>query len=235
MTASVTGDEARSRGTLGTGFRLFLGAAGILVVLVGAGWLITRTSAHAWPLSSEDGVNRVLAQHRNPLLNSVSAFFSTVADTQSAIAVSVVAVVAIRVLTRRWPEALFVAAALVTEVVIFLLTTVAIERGRPAVPHLDHAPPTSSFPSGHTAAATALYVALAVVARRHNAPWPVWLLAAMPCAVGLSRLYRGMHHPSDVVAGVVLGLLCVLLADRVVLAPPPGTGPRRRLSYRGRP
>jgi undecaprenyl-diphosphatase len=45
---------------------------------------------------------------------------------------------------------------------------------------------------------------------------------AVPCAVGLSRLYRGMHHPSDVVAGVVLGTLCILLAHRVVLAEPAG-------------
>lgn len=226
MTASVTGDAPRSRGAGSAGLRLFLGASAILVVLVAAGWLVTGPSAHAWPLSVEDGVDRVLAQHRNARLNGVSAFFSTIANTQAAIAVSVVAVVAIRVLTHRWPEAAFVAAALVVEVVVFLLTTVAIERARPAVPHLDHAPPTSSFPSGHTAAATALYVALVVVARRHHVPWPVWLLAAMPVAVGLSRLYRGMHHPSDVAAGMVLGLLSVLLADRVVLRP---------VTYRGLP
>lgn len=204
------------------GFRLALGAAGILAVLLCLGWLVTSELAHAWPLRAEDGVNRALARHRNPALNGVSGFFSTLANTPSAIALSAVAFLAIRILTHHWAEALFVAIALVTEVCVFLVTTLVIDRPRPAVPHLDAAPPTSSFPSGHTAAATALYAAVALVAWRHGTSWPVWLLMAVPCAVGLSRLYRGMHHPSDVVAGVVLGTLCILLAHRVVLAEPAG-------------
>ena len=217
MTASTTGAAAGSRDVRGAGLRLVLGAAGILAMLVAVGWLVTGPLAHDWPLSAEDGLNRALARHRDPALNGLSGFWSTLADTQAAIALSAVAFVAIRALTHRWPEAVFVATALVTEVSVFLVTTVMVDRARPAVPHLDEAPPTSSFPSGHTAAATALYVAVALVARRRGAPWPVWLLMVVPCAVGFSRLYRGMHHPSDVVAGALLGLLCVLLADHVVV------------------
>ena len=217
MTASAT-HMARPHDARGTGIGLFLGAATILAVLVGIGWLVTGPLAHAWPLSAEDGVNRYLARHRDPTLNSISGFFSTIANTPSALALSAVAFIVIRVLTHRWTEALFVATALVAEVSIFLVTTMVIDRARPGVPHLDSAPPTSSFPSGHTAAATALYVAVALVAWRHGAAWPVWLMVAVPCAVGFSRLYRGMHHPSDVLAGALLGALCVYLADRVVLA-----------------
>ena len=224
MTASAAGAAAGSRGVRTAGLRLVLGAAVVFAVLTAAGWLVTGPLQHVWPLSAEDGVNRALARHRDPALNGLSGFFSAVADTPSAIALSAVAFVAIRVLTHHWPEAVFVAVALLSEVAVFLATTFVIERSRPVVPHLDTAPPTSSFPSGHTAAATALYVAVVLVARRHGAPWPVWLMAAVPGAVGFSRLYRGMHHPSDVVAGVVLGALCVLLAHRVVLA----TGAGRR-------
>lgn len=236
MTASAAPARA-PRDIRGYGFRLILGAAAILVVLLFLGWLVTGELAHSWPLSAEDGVNRTLAQHRNAALNGISGFFSTVANTPSAIALSAVAVIAIRVLTHRWAESLFVATALATEVCVFLVTTLVIDRARPAVSHLDSAPPTSSFPSGHTAAATALYAAVALVAWRHGSAWPVWLMLAVPCAVGLSRLYRGMHHPSDVIAGAVLGTLCVLLANRVVLAGP-APGPARRRAFRpvrGRP
>ncbi|MEY9894696.1 membrane-associated phospholipid phosphatase [Catenulispora sp. MAP5-51] len=219
MTASATG-AAPTRDLRRAGLRLVLGAVVVFAVLAAAGWLVTGPAAHVWPLSVEDWVNRTLAQHRNPTLNDISGFFSTVANTPSAIALSVVAFVAIRVLTHRWVESVFVATALIVELSIFLVTTMVVDRARPAVVHLDTAPPTSSFPSGHTAAATALYAAVALVAWRHGTAWPVWLLLAMPCAVGLSRLYRGMHHPSDVVAGMVLGTLCVLLAKRVVLAEP---------------
>jgi membrane-associated phospholipid phosphatase len=231
VTASVARAAAPQprRDLRDTGLRLVLGAALVFAVLAAVGWLVTGSLAHDWPLSTEDSVNRFFARHRTPALNGVSGFFSTIANTPSAIALSAVAFVAIRVLTHRWPEAVFVATALIAEVGIFLLTTLVIDRPRPAVPHLDMAPPTSSFPSGHTAAATVLYVAVAIVARRHGAPWPVWLVVAVPCAVGCSRLYRGMHHPSDVIAGMVLGTLCVLLAHRVVLA-----GQRPAVSYRDR-
>ena len=218
MTASATEAVPARRHLRDSGLRLILGAALVFAVLATAGWLVTGSLAHVWPLSVEDGVNRFLARHRTPAMNHVSGFFSTVANTPSAIALSAVAFIAIRVLTQRWAEAVFVAVALVAEVSVFLVTTLVVDRPRPAVPHLDVAPPTSSFPSGHTAAATVLYVAVAIVARRHSAPWPVWLLVAVPCAVGVSRMYRGMHHPSDVLAGMVLGVLCVVLANRVVLA-----------------
>lgn len=219
MTASAARARA-PRDLRAEAFRLVLGAAAILALLLCLGWLVTGNLAHSWPLSAEDGVNRALARHRTAALNGVSGFFSTLANTPSAIALSIVVFFAIRALTHYWSEALFVAIALATEVCVFLLTTLVIDRPRPVVPHLDSAPPTSSFPSGHTAAATALYAAVALVAWRHGRAWPVWLMLAVPCAVGLSRMYRGMHHPSDVVAGAVLGTLCVLLAHRVVLAEP---------------
>lgn len=236
MTASAAGSWPRpTRVRVQVALRLLLGLALIFAVVASIGWLVSGPLAHMWPLSAEDGVDRTLARHRGHTLDNVSGFFSTLANTPAAITLSLVAFIAIRVLTHRWPEAWFVATALLSEVGVFLLTTVVVERSRPAVPHLDpHAPPTSSFPSGHTAAAVALYAAVALVLYRHGAPWPVWLLLAVPCAVGFSRLYRGMHHPSDVLAGALLGALCVLLAYRVVLASPAGRAGRSGLTGRGR-
>lgn len=227
---SPSGNEHRIRDLKAAGLRWFLGLVVIFGVLAGTGRLVTGSLASWPPLRSEDGLNRYLALHRTHVLNAVSGFFSSVANTPSAIALSAVVFVAIRLLTRRWPEAVFVAVALISEVSVFLLTTLVIERSRPAVPHLDQAPPTSSFPSGHVAAAVVLYTAVALVFRRHGAPWPVWLLLLVPCAVAFARVYRGMHHPSDVLAGALLGALCVLLADRVVLATtrPDLTRPGRR-------
>ena len=92
---------------------------------------------------------------------------------------------------------------------MFFFTTLAIDRERPAVKHMDESPPTSSFPSGHTSAAVALYVGLAVVlATLAHRTWLkalCWLLILVPVAVALSRLYRGMHHPSDVSASFLNG------------------------------
>lgn len=218
MMAVVTAARRpRAAAARDAGLRLAAGLGLTLLVLLIVGRLVSGLLAHDWPFTVEDSVDRFFAAHRDGPLNVLSGFFSTVANTPSAIGISIVAVVVIRVATHRWGEASFVATALVGEVGVFLLTTLIIERPRPTVPRMDVAPPTSSFPSGHTAAAVALYAAVALVVLRHTGSRLAWLLLLVPVAVGASRLYRGMHHPSDVVAGLLLGALCVFWAERTIL------------------
>ena len=110
-----------------------------------------------------------------------------------------------------------------------------VDRQRPAVEHLDPAPPTSSFPSGHTGAATALYVGVAVVIAwqvRHKLlrVLLVAVFVTVPILVAVSRLYRGMHHPTDVVFGALNGLACLAVAvyafqPRSATAAPAGVTP----------
>lgn len=66
-------------------------------------------------------------------------------------------------------------------------------------------PFNTSFPSGHTATAFAIAAALAFANRR-------WGIAAFAIAtlVALGRLAVGVHFPTDLVAGLVLGLSCFL-------------------------
>ncbi len=66
---------------------------------------------------------------------------------------------------------------------------------------IDQRPVTSSFPSGHTAAAVAGALAAGRLFPRARPAW--WLLAV---GIALSRVYVGAHWPTDVLAGAVLGL-----------------------------
>ena len=79
------------------------------------------------------------------------------------------------------------------------------------IPLLTSADP-NSFPSGHTCAAFAAGLAWA-----GGLPWRWARAAAVLQAVcmGLSRLYVGVHYPSDVLAGAVIGSLCALCALRL--------------------
>jgi hypothetical protein len=84
-----------------------------------------------------------------------------------------------------------------------------VGRPRPPVPHLDAAlPPTSSFPSGHTAAAICLYGGVASIVLRVVRAWWRWLVLGVAVvvivAVAAARLYRGAHYPSDVLGSRVV-------------------------------
>jgi undecaprenyl-diphosphatase len=98
------------------------------------------------------------------------------------------------------------------------------ERPRPTVvTHID--PPASlSFPSGHSMLAAALYMTLAVlVARtlseRRLKRFTVAVGASLALLVGFTRLYLGVHYPSDVLAGWTAGvtwaLACGVVARRL--------------------
>jgi undecaprenyl-diphosphatase len=106
------------------------------------------------------------------------------------------------------------------------LIKVIVRRPRPHVHHLEHV--TSwSFPSGHATESTALLAALVVAA------WPLtrtpWKRGAMVGAalaaefvIAASRLVLGVHYPTDVVAGFLLGVCTAALAV-VCARPTPGS------------
>ncbi|MCI4063146.1 phosphatase PAP2 family protein [Micromonospora sp. R77] len=202
--------------------RVLLPVALLFSVMVGLGLLVTRVLAKSWPFTVEDAVNRELAADRTGGWNDVSLVFSTLASTQLIVVVTVLVALVLRLVLHRWREPLFLCAAVTAQALVFLFTTMVIDRSRPAVEHMDVSPPTSSFPSGHTSAAVALYVGIAVLLalRAKSTPAKVtwWtLLVLVPIGVAVTRMYRGMHHPSDVVASFINGGTCVAIMARAVL------------------
>ena len=81
-----------------------------------------------------------------------------------------------------------------------------------------------AFPSGHTTTSTALYLTLAMIL----APWLerrarvmlAIVFGLLILLIGFSRVYLGLHSPSDVVAGFVLGSLWSLAVRRLLPASP---------------
>jgi undecaprenyl-diphosphatase len=201
--------------------RVIVPVAVLLAAMIGLGLLITKVVEHVWPFTVEDGVNRELAGDRVGWANGVSWFFSTVASTPVIIAVTVVAAVILRLTLHRWREPIFLCAAVSAQAIVFFFATLAIDRARPGVPKMDESPPTSSYPSGHTSAAFALYAGLALILALHtHRTWlkaVCWLLVLVPVCVAVARLYRGMHHPSDVTASFVNGALCITIMARAIL------------------
>jgi undecaprenyl-diphosphatase len=210
---------AEARGAL---IRLVAAAVVLWGVLCGIGYLLVHPLHDTAFEHSDASVNRWLASHRTDTWNTVTHWLTYAAETVTVAAIGVVFFIGLRIGLGRWRESLFLAAALAGEVTIFLATTLVIDRNRPPVPHLDTSPPTSSFPSGHTAAALTLYGALAIIAVRvsHRA-WlrtlAVSVAVVMPLCVAFARLYRGMHFMTDVMGGVLLAGTWLLVTWAVVL------------------
>ncbi len=110
--------------------------------------------------------------------------------------------------------------------VLLVTLKLAFRRARPE-PFFDTILPASySFPSGHSLAAFCFYGALAeILSARTDKLWQqiiVWTAAAaMIFLIGISRIYLGVHHPSDVVAGYAVGLIWVItiaIGDKLIHA-----------------
>jgi undecaprenyl-diphosphatase len=153
-------------------------------------------------------VPRWLAAHRTPELNHVSDLGGQAGNTHLILAVGLVAGAVALAAIRRWRPVIFLLATMFGELSLFLASAASVGRARPDVPHLDGPLPTSSFPSGHVAATILLYAAIAVLAMSRIRHWWRWLFVAaavlMPLWVAGSRMYRGMHHPTDVLGSMIL-------------------------------
>ncbi len=186
-----------------------------LVVLAGSGYLLANGLRSA--VAGEDAVNRSLASSRTPTWNDITNWVSRVGNTETVIITMLVAAFIIWRMSGRLREPVALVVGVASQALVFLLTTLMIDRPRPKVPKLDVSPPTSSFPSGHTGATTALYVGLVIICvTRLERTW-IKVLATigfgvLPFLVALARLYRGMHHPTDVVFGLLNGSICAVIA-----------------------
>lgn len=197
---------------------------GALVVVVGVfsliGLLYTDWFAPNAITRIDDRVAEAAAGNRTPLQTDVVPWAAFPAETITKVVVSALICLFFLWRWRRWYEAVYVALPLVFEATAFIITTHIVQRGRPQVERLLDSPVSSSFPSGHVAAAT-VYAAVAVIVFRHTrAPWARALAAVvtvlLPVAVAWARMYQGMHFLTDVIAAVLLGTVSLLITHRVL-------------------
>ena len=154
-----------------------------------------------------------MAAHRTPSLDAVAHALSSLAD-RSKLWVAVSALRAAREGRRGRLLALRALVVVALEsALIHVVVKPAFQRTRPTVEvplrFGARRPPSSSFPSGHAASATTAALLLA------NGD-PVWApaLSGLAAAVAWSRVETGLHHTTDAVAGMALGVGFGLVARR---------------------
>jgi undecaprenyl-diphosphatase len=180
-------------------------------VLYVTGYMLTHWTEGTWLGSFDDSVPRWLQSFRTPALDRISYVWSKAGDTHAILAVSLVFCPIALALWRQWRPVLFLVLTMFGELTLFLCSAAAVNRPRPPVQQLDGQMPTSSFPSGHIAATMCLWVAIALLVVPRVRHWWRWIFMAlavvMPIGVAVSRMYRGEHHPTDVLGAALLTAL----------------------------
>ena len=230
---------AATRRTREARFAEMVGAAyvSLTIVLLLAGELVMELAVGSWPGAVDSAITHWFAGNRGAIFNALTTGLSNLGDTFTVIGVAIGAGTVL-LAGRLWRQATVLAVGLALELSVFLSTTYVVHRPRPDVDALDSVPATASFPSGHMAASVVLYGGLALIGsslapRRRIRRWLLVAAGIIAVGVGVSRVYRGLHHPIDIVAGGALGLACLaaaVLAARYLPAGgwAAGHGPRRR-------
>ena len=158
--------------------------------------------------------------HATALLDRVMLFFSLIGSGLWLVPVDV-GILLILAWRRRWGDAFFWGLAVGGAALLNVGAKHTFGRVRPDLwPSI--APETTfSFPSGHAVQTMALVAALLVLAWPTRWRWPTLIVGGcFVLLVGLSRVYLGVHYPSDVLAGWAASLawvfgLSILLYGRM--------------------
>lgn len=173
----------------------------------------------------DETVRNTVHETAFPFLTSVMQLASFLGSTLFLTVFGVVIVIALYLRKHRRGAILFTITTVGASILLVALK-LAFRRARPE-PFFDTILPASySFPSGHSLAAFCFYGALAeILSERTDKLWQqviVWTAAAlMILLIGISRVYLGVHHPSDVIAGYAVAFIWVMtiaIGDKLIHA-----------------
>jgi membrane-associated phospholipid phosphatase len=196
---------------------------GITASCVVAFTVLTGLVASHWPVLSAGDRAAEVAAHGDVLTQHwllIAARTATAIGSPVVVDVVAAVVVVGLLVVRWWHAAVVVALARGGELACESTVKVLVARPRPALVHPVASASGYSFPSGHAGGSAAVYgaltlVVLAWVARRARLMLATGI-ALLVGAVAVSRVLLGVHYPSDVAAGVALGLAWVSGAALVV-------------------
>lgn len=161
----------------------------------------------------DDTVSEFIHSYRSPTLTPVFEFITHLGDRGAYFVAAIMVAAFFYFKYGRWKFTLQTILVLLLSSLSNVVLKKVINRERPSLEHLV-AVSTLSYPSGHSMSAMAFYGFLIYLSFRFSGSW--WLKAAafigfggLILLIGISRIYLGVHYPSDVIAGCLGGLIWV--------------------------
>jgi undecaprenyl-diphosphatase len=154
-----------------------------------------------------------IQNYRNPSITTFYTFITRMGDRLTYILLSLVFAAFFLIWTGKWKFALQTTLVLCISSISNIILKQTINRERPTIDQLITVT-TLSFPSGHAMSAMAFYGFLIYLGFRLGSSWGIklaifFILGLLILLIGISRIYLGVHYPSDVLAGFTGGLIWV--------------------------
>ena len=211
---SKTNDVSEKRRFEFLSLSLLLGLAAAIGTLIFFGWL-TDEVLEGDSRQFDESTRAAVHQLASPLLTIIMRGFSFIGSTL-ALAVATTFIIVQLALKKLGREAKLFAITMVGAALLNTTLKLTLKRARP-VPFFDLSPPeTYSFPSGHSLMSACFFGALAALLtariKSRRVRVTLWFVnTAMFLLIGFSRIYLGVHHTTDVIAGFAAALIWILV------------------------
>lgn len=208
-------------------------AAGGLLLVLGLGvavlglWALAELSEEVLQgetLRMDEAALRALARYASPARDLLALEITSLGSGTAALAITVIVSALLALLGRRH-YALLLGSAVAGAWILSPILKALFDRDRPRIvewrtPYVGQA----SYPSGHAMMGMVLYITLAFIlhrlgGRRWVSAVAITIAGLLIILIGTSRVYLGVHYPSDVLAGFAVGfswaMFCAAIAETI--------------------
>jgi undecaprenyl-diphosphatase len=200
---------------------LLIGLGTALAALLFFLWLVEEV-LEGDTQAFDDNLRMLIHRYASPGLTALMQVFSFFGSVACLFVLSGLTALYFAII-KQWRELTMLAVIMVGGLILETGLKVSFHRPRPVSFFGTPTPPTYSFPSGHALLSLCFYGAVAYLITRRfkskSARILVWCVAGLLVGlIGLSRIYLGVHYPSDVIAGYLTATVWVIgiaLADRL--------------------
>ncbi len=199
----------------------------LIIVVVGINVFVELTNTLNSNLISkfDAAITKYVISFRSPHLNSILQFVTNLGDLYGYIVITTVCSLLFYFKFKNWHYVVQLVFVIIVSGLSNLALKEVINRARPTAEHLVSVQ-TLSYPSGHAMSATAFYGFLIYLCyflkiNKWLKGSLIFLCSFLIVSIGISRIYLGVHFPSDIAGGIIAGtiwlMFCVLIFNIIDL------------------
>lgn len=187
-------------------------------------FLILTKSLNTYILTQYDALfTQYVISYRVNALTDYFVFVTHVGDVYGYIAVVFICAVALNFFSKNWKYIIQIILVLIFSALLNMVLKHIINRARPTTEHLVFVE-TLSYPSGHAMSAIAfygylIYLFYSLKINKLIKIVTIFMLTLLIVSIGISRIYLGVHFPSDILGGFIAGTItlvcCIMVFNHI--------------------